>query len=694
MIAFLAMGALVLSPAAPADDPPRIEIVVRIDPAIHRIEASATVPVETPASGEVVFELASSLEVSQVLRDGDRVAFEVTQVEGSSGLSRVAVRARDRAAGTHRYTLRYAGTIHAPPTVAQFSRERIADQTAGTIQEEGVFLSPEAGWYPRDGKARRRFRLEAQLPAGWDAVAEGSLAAREENAQGIRVVYDASHPTEGLHLVAGKWRRVERDHGGVKVAAYVVPDDLDLAEPYLAATERYLDLYAGWLGPYAYDRFAVVENFFSTGYGMAGFTVLGQDVMRLPFIVDTSLGHEVAHGWWGNGVFVSPGGGNWCEGLTTYVADYQYKRMQGAAAAAEYRREVCRDYTNYVSEAGTDFALTEFTERTTPASRAVGYGKTMMLFHMLETRLGKEKFDAALRRVYRENAYHDAGWDTWRAAMSKEAGEDLGWFFDQWVARGGAPTLEVKDVVAKAGEAYEVTGSIVRKGGAWRLEVPVVVEGDGVSERRVVSVSGESTPLRIQVPFPPVTLRVDPDQDVFRRLDPAEMPPVLSKLLGDPGTIFVVDDTSGDELRAAYAEMAATLTRSGMGKTIDASKATPEDLKGKNVLVLGYPGTKPPRDVLTGLPSETAVTADGFSVSGTAYAQPGASLLAVGRNPSDPSKAAAIFRGLSADAVRAAGRKLVHYGKYSYLAFVDGKNVAKGVARVEDGPLVVRLGTF
>jgi aminopeptidase N len=507
----------------------------------------------------------------------------------------------------------------------------------------------------------------------------------------MRLVYEATRPTEGLHLVAGRWRRFESDHAGVRVAAYVYPDDADLAEPYMAAIRRYLDLYNGWLGAYAYDRFAVVENFFSTGYGMAGFTVLGQDVMRLPFIVDTSLGHEVAHGWWGNGVFVSEDGGNWCEGLTTYVADYHYKKTQSAEAAAEYRREVCRDFTNYVAQAGADFALSEFAERTTPATRAVGYGKTMMVFHMLEERVGKEKFDAALRRVYKENVYREADWSTWRAAFSKESGEDLGWFFDQWVSRPGAPLLELKDVkmsAAAEGGGFVVSGTLVQTGGSWRLDVPIVVEAGGASERHVVSVSGATSPFEVRVPFRPEVMRIDPAQNVFRRLDAAEMPPVVSKLLGDPATVFVVDDTSGEELRAAYAEMAATLMRSGMGKVVDASKATAEELGGRNVFLLGYPSAGTLRALLAALPSEVAIGPDGFRVAEATFEQPGAALLAIGRSPSDASRAVGVFRGLSPDAVRAAGRKLVHYGKYSYLAFVDGKNVAKGVARVEGGPLV------
>ena len=497
------------------------------------------------------------------------------------------------------------------------------------------------------------------------------------------------------HLVAGAWKRVEADHDGIRSRRSSTPD-AELAEPYLAGIERALDLYSGWLGPYAYDRFAVVENFFSTGYGMPGFTVLGQDVMRLPFIVDTSLGHEVAHDWWGNGVFVDETRGNWCEGLTTFVADYQQKRALGSEPAAEYRREVCRDFTNYVSEAGKDFPLSQFTERTDPATRAIGYGKTMMVFHMLEVKLGKERFDRVLGSVYRENLGKRASWDTWRAAFSEEAKENLRWYFGQWVRRPGAPALSlgpftVRELPAGGPARYEVEGSLVQKDGVWRLDVPLVFEGQGRSEKTSVACEKATTPILVRLPFRPDVLRVDPEQDVFRRLDPAEMPPVLSRVLGDDRALFVVDDLAGGDLSAAYRELAETLTQHGAGETARGSTLDPTALAGRTVFFLGLPPAGPARDLLVQLPSAVRIDPDSFTVEGTEYRQPGASLLVVGRKPRDPARAVALFAGRSADAVRAAGKKLVHYGKYSYLAFVDGKNQAKAVARVEDGPLVLRL---
>lgn len=78
----------------------------------------------------------------------------------------------------------------------------------------------------------------------------------------------------------------------------------------------------------------VVASPLPTGFGMPKLTYLGADVLRLPFIRKTSLGHEILHNWWRNGVYVDYTRGNWSEGLTTFMADYAYKEDESAAAAS------------------------------------------------------------------------------------------------------------------------------------------------------------------------------------------------------------------------------------------------------------------------------------------------------------------------------------------------------------------------
>ena len=138
--------------------------------------------------------------------------------------------------------------------------------------------------------------------------------------------------SEDCHLVAGRYKVTSTKHDGIDIYAYFFPEEQGLVETYINATKRYLDMYQKLLGNYPYGKFAIVENFFQTGYGMPSFTLLGSLVVKLPFIVDTSLGHEILHNWWGNSVFVDESQGNWCEGLTAYMADYYYKELKDSTS--------------------------------------------------------------------------------------------------------------------------------------------------------------------------------------------------------------------------------------------------------------------------------------------------------------------------------------------------------------------------
>ena len=158
-------------------------------------------------------------------------------------------------------------------------------------------------------------------------------------------------------------------------------------------------MYRSLIGPYPYAKFALVENFWETGYGMPSFTLLGPSVIRFPFILTSSYPHEILHNWWGNSVFVDYGQGNWCEGLTAYLADHLIQEQRGTGAT--YRRNTLQKYRDYVTS-GRDFPLTEFRSRHSAATEAVGYGKMLMGAHMLRLKLGDQKFVQFLQRFYRE----------------------------------------------------------------------------------------------------------------------------------------------------------------------------------------------------------------------------------------------------------------------------------------------------
>jgi aminopeptidase N len=419
----------------------------------------------------------------------------------------------------------YSGEIYDSLKVPSFSREFIANQTTGLIGEEGVYLGEASWWYPRRSGFLAPFSLEVTIPADYEVVSQGELEANEVAGGVRRVRWSTVYPTDVIYLIAGRYDVEQRDVDGVSIYAYFFPKSQDLKDSYLSATDRYIRMYTELIGPYPYEKFAVVENFFETGYGMPSFTLLGSSVIRLPFIVHTSLGHEVLHNWWGNSVFIDSTSGNWCESLTTYMADYYYKEQRGEESARDYRRDINKSYSNYVNT-NNDFSLATFTSRTTPATRTVGYGKGAMIYHGLRRVLGDEVFFQALRNFFRDHIYDYASWDDLKYAFEKEGKIDLDWFFDQWIEGIGAPLLHLGDVQYREGSPGTIDFTISQEGSGtpYRLEIPVILATNEGKEDHLVELRSEEMKYSIESSGTPLSLSIDPDFHLFRRMDPLGWP--------------------------------------------------------------------------------------------------------------------------------------------------------------------------
>ncbi|MGD8513007.1 MAG: M1 family aminopeptidase, partial [Deltaproteobacteria bacterium] len=480
----------------------------------------------------------------------------------------------------------------------------------------------------------------------------------------------------------------KRDIDGHAVYTYFFPEDDHLAERYLEKTVYYLKLYKDLFGPYPFDKFAVVENFFPTGYGFRSYTLLGRTVVRLPFIVDTSLGHEIAHCWWGNGVLVDYENGNWCEGLTTYVADHLYKERSSAEEGRVYRVNVLQDYVTLVPP-GEDLALEAFTHRYSPATRTVGYGKGAMVFHMARRLVGDEAFWKGLKAVFREKCFQRASWDDFAMVLGRSSGDDLKPFFRQWVTRPGAPRLGLEDVEARADrQGWMVTGTLTQQRPYYDLEILLRLETNGDKIETKISSTGRKAFFALRSDTRPGRLVVDPDVDLFRRLDPSEVPPTVNGIKGSTSLVAMVARSLAQKSADVFSKLLEGLGQNNIPVLLE-DEATPLRLQGHDVLYLGVPGV---RATLGRLPEGMVISPDRFTINGVTYDAPEDALFAVlAHSPGDDRRLVGLFLPLSAKAVPRAARKIPHYGKYSYLVFRKGINEAKGTWPAVTSPLVHRF---
>ncbi len=637
--------------ATMAEEPQQVHhtLDVQLDPARRSLHAVDRIDLR--GTGSIEVKLAQQFEPSRSTVDG--TALQPGRAADGSWTWRLAL-APGRA---HVLEIEYAGAL--APLADADHRATLAG-LAPMSDLHGSYLPAATGWYPAVGDADFSYRLTLALPPGQRGVVPGRLVEERDDAQGYRATFDFPHPVAGVELMAGPYvvreRTLARPVGlPVQLRTWFHPEIEDLSAGYLDAIGGYLDLYEAWIGPYPFREFSVVSSPLPTGFGMPTLTYLGVNVLRLPFIRATSLGHEVLHNWWGNGVYVDYAQGNWCEGLTTFMADYTYRERESAAAALEMRQSWLRDFA--AIPPGEDMPLRDFTARTHGTSQIVGYHKAAFLFLMLRERLGTARFDAGLRQFWNTYQFRRAGWADLVRAFEAAAAEPLGGFFAQWLERRGAPQLSVESAHAvHEGTTYRLSLVLAQAGEPYSLALPVVIETQSGTETRTVQLNEARQSLVLETTAAPRSVQLDPNLRVFRRLDPRELPPILRQVMLDPATRVDV------ALPAAEREAGLALARA----LLDHAPAAATNTATAPRLIIGTHAGVDAVLADAGLPPRPAALAN----RGTAQ---------VWTATTTTGRPLAVISARDAAALQALARPLPHYGRQSWLVFEGGKAVDRGV---------------
>ncbi len=658
------------------------DLRVSVEPSSGRIAVRDTVTLPEARSGSpVIFRLHPGTDVA--LEGPGRVETVATPSGEMPAAFRVEPEGRS-------FTLRYTGVVRHPFSEPD-EYARGFRTTPGRVDPEGVYLGPECAWYPQIEGHRVTFVLDVDLPPGWTAVSQGGGGATGERTW--RWTCDA--PQDGIYLVAGPFTSYRRGSRGAEIQVYLRTPDPALAGKYLEAGAAYLEMYGALIGAYPYPKFALVENFWETGWGMPSFALLGPKIIRFPFILHSSYPHEILHNWWGNAVYVDYESGNWCEGLTAYLADHLVQEARGRGA--EHRQTTLQKYADYVSRS-RDFPLSAFRSRHSAATEAVGYGKALMVFHMLRRRLGDAAFTAGLRELYRSGRFRTISWAEVFQAFGRASGRDLSGWLDTWIHRTGAPALELAHVEARRrGRRWKLRVAVqqLQPERAYELSVPMAVTLEGRPEAVVKELRMGDRRIEWEGWFDARPLRVDldPEFDVFRLLSPAETPPALSGAFGAPVVTVVLPSAAPVELARAYRALAEAWAGGQGGEWRIRSDAEPFPESG-SVWILGWENRWLERFREAAAFQGLVFSRGGAAWDGQGIRRPEQCGAVAVRRPARPREVLAWVAADRPGPVEGLARKLPHYHKYSWVVFQGDEPVAvaKGRWPVEDSPMTVQLG--
>jgi len=638
--------------AASADTPSIVhhDLTLRLEIATRTLHATDTLT--APSTQRLAFVLHRSLSPERVLVDG----YPTTPVAAAHG-DLVEYFLPSDTTKPHRVVIAYSGVL--PPLTMHTERE-VLRALPPMIGPDGSYLPSGAAWYPDLGTDACTYRVHLDVPADQRGVVPGNLVSEATRNGRYESTFEFLDPAEGIALMVGPY--VIREHvirheslHPIRLRTYFHASIADLAGDYLSDSARYLETYAAWIGPYPYSSFSIVSSPLPTGIGMPSLTFIGRDVLRLPFIRASSLGHEILHNWWGNGVRVNWDRGNWSEALTTFMADYTFKEQESPAAARDMRWAWLRDFAAVPS--AQDRPVQDFTARVHDPSQIIGYNKGAFLFLMLRDDIGTAAFDRGIRTFWSQRQFQRAGWDDLRSAFETSAGRDLTAFFDQWLARTGAAGVRIETARAeKTPTGHRVHLTLAQDRPAYTLRIPVAVDTDAGRETKIVDVSGSRQEVVFELRARPRAVVLDPDFRLFRRLAPSELPPIFRDVMLHEATGTFVLGSDGQMRNAALALARRLLDRE--------PKLVQDSADRGPLLVIGTPSDVDEWLRGAGLGSRPSGLRGGTAQVWAGHRSSGGPVL--------------VISATDATALQDLLRPLPHYGRQSYLVFDGTKVVDRG----------------
>ena len=214
----------------------------------------------------------------------------------------------------------------------------------------------------------------------------------------------------------------------------------------------------------------------------------------------------------------------------------------------------------------------------------------------------------------------------------------------------------------QAGSKYELHFSVNHRKTFYKLNLPVTIYLNGSKKMDILHIDSENNSFDFLLPDKPVKIVLDEDYDIARDLNEEEFPPVMARLFGDEKLIIALVDEGKETYQSIVDEF--------HGEVRDAGDIKDSEIKSSSFIL---PGLDNPlvRRLYGELPSDDA----GFSIS-------------VKENPWNAKKVIGIINGKSGKEVKAAAKKMKHYGKYSKLLFNRGRNIEKKIDKSNRGIVI------
>jgi aminopeptidase N len=516
------------------------QIEATLEPHLHQITARAKVKFTAQQDLSVaVFDLHNDLRVTKVLDEknqplsAERVTQDSTvRVPLPNGLAKDA---------STTLTFEYEGQLESA------DNSPVPGLSLASIGDDTSYLFYAGRWFPVSGYGLNRFTstISVTLPAHMLVIGSGkatvsNVAPAKKAAATVlptkTFTFVSDKPSFPGTIVAGVFQEYKSDEAGLELHVYFKPTHQSVAPAYTTTAVQEFTYFTTLYGPLPTPKLNIVELPSDTlpyawapeMVGLASSSITEKTNYRL-------LADGIAHQWWG--VSVSPASkDDWwiSDGFSRYSEAMYVENAAGAAGLEEAVKDMsvgalAYDTVPLSSASKLDTFSTEFQSLTTD--------KGGMILHMLRWVLGEDKYNKTLREFASEYAGKSATTDDFRTIAEKYYGDQLTWFFSQWLDSTGAPEFKVKYTTYRLGGAtvaqtskddkandkvkeektpgFRVTGEIAQDLDLFRMPVDLRIDTDGRTENKRIEVVGTNSPFTVETFGRPRRISVDPDHHVL-----------------------------------------------------------------------------------------------------------------------------------------------------------------------------------
>ena len=417
-----------------------------------------------------------------------------------------------------RLVVRYRGT---PATGLKIGNNKYGDRTffSDNWPDKARHWLPTID-HPYD-KATSEFIVTA--PSHYQIVSNGLQVEISDVPGGRRRTHwkNAVPIAPWLYVLGAARFAVQRvgtfDGKAIETWVYAQDRDAGFAD-FATPTKEVLAYYTDYVGPFAYERLANIQSNSVSGGMEAASAILysessvtGTGSVRWRNVVI----HEIAHQWFGNAVTEADWDDVWLsEGFATY---FTLLYIEHAYGRDEFVRGLQSSRSTVMSFAAKNPAYTiihQNLSRMEDVTSSHTYQKGSWTLHMLRGVIGSEAFQRGIRAYYARHFNGNATTADFRRAMEEASGQELGWFFEQWLYKPG--TLKVAgswSYDAAAGQVRMTLDQVQTDGRLFTMPIEIGVYSKGqptpVMER--VRVTAKSNTFTINAPTAPDSVRLDPN---------------------------------------------------------------------------------------------------------------------------------------------------------------------------------------